>query len=585
MTSRSDQVGALVEQVAAICGLAVSTITVTDETKTGCRLTRNGIDLMVNPSVNEDISNRNRFGVCGNITLSEVDTIVACYVTTRAQDFLLKDWQQAISYSSEITENAQRYLQDSIDEMASYARMIAKIPFAQQKLDAYLSRASAHAMSSAPLHLQLMRTLRLYLFETDPQIVVSPFITDELGITKDVAPLVVELKTIIANQDLSYAKRHAEAGRILMPSFLRMLMIDQASLGYYELMHLYDNEQSYGASKDALDDDNIFRQEDDATTRAMNALETINEGNIDQLIADNNEPAIIESDLPTLKLPNITEQRHNMSFNAVSSGDYKRAAERWRSSIQETADILVNIANPQEELSIPRYSTKLAHYGSRMHPSQIINAQIQLITGQSKAIWQKVKRETRPQSLEFKGLDAYLLLDISFSMAGEAADNAAIMGMCLMEALELAVEKTNSTPARGEVDIRTQLLAFGEGWAELTPLETTHSAERKIFAFAQLSNPTSGQTQITSALQYIQKRARAEASRDILCLVVGDGLFADGLQARKCTMSMPDNVYLAHINIGDYSGLPLSNNFETISNPLVLPEKLRSVLARHLSSR
>ena len=64
--------------------------------------------------------------------------------------------------------------------------------------------------------------------------------------------------------------------------------------------------------------------------------------------------------------------------------------------------------------------------------------------------------------------------------------------------------------------------------------------------------------------------------------MVGDGLFADGLQARKCAMGLPPNVYLAHINIGAFNGLPLTGNFETIQDPALLPEKLHLVLARQL---
>lgn len=582
MATRVEQVKRTVEHVAAISGLRTATVCVSAEGKTGCRLTRSGIDLLVNHELNEDIAARKRYGVRGTIALGEVDTMVACFVATRAQDFLLDDWRQRFDYQNNLSSPAQRYLQTCIDDMAAYARMISRIPFAKLHFEAYLSRAAAHVMASEPLHIQLMRTLRLYLFEDQPNVVVSPLIVECLGTATAMDPRVAALERLLFDESLSYSARHNQAARLITPLFTRMIKLDEEALSFYDLVHLYDNEQSYGASKDAANDENALRQEANETEFIQASLATVNEGNIDQLIADNNEAPVEAGKTPSLSLPSMSAEAKAMAFLDDGRASYERTAERYHDTIERIAEVLVRIATPQEQLGVFRYRARLARSGTRMHPSTLVHAHLQLESGCENAIWQKRQRRSRPQNRQFHGMDIYVLLDVSISMTGKNASSAGALAVCLVEGIDRALQLAARDQQQGAVDIRTQLLAFGEGWAELTPLEFTHDHERKRFAFNLANNPTSEQTLITAALKQVQARAAAEPSRNIVCLVVGDGLFADGLQARKCAMGLPPNVYLAHINIGAFNGLPLTGNFETIQDPALLPEKLHLVLARQL---
>lgn len=582
MATRVEQVKRTVEHVAAISGLRTATVCVSAEGKTGCRLTRSGIDLLVNHELNEDIAARKRYGVRGTIALGEVDTMVACFVATRAQDFLLDDWRQRFDYQNNLSSPAQRYLQTCIDDMAAYARMISRIPFAKLHFEAYLSRAAAHVMASEPLHIQLMRTLRLYLFEDQPNVVVSPLIVECLGTAAAMDPRVAALERLLFDESLSYSARHNQAARLITPLFTRMIKLDEEALSFYDLVHLYDNEQSYGASKDAANDENALRQEANETEFIQASLATVNEGNIDQLIADNNEAPVEAGKTPSLSLPSMSAEAKAMAFLDDGRASYERTAERYHDTIERIAEVLVRIATPQEQLGVFRYRARLARSGTRMHPSTLVQAHLQLESGCENAIWQKRQRRSRPQNRQFHGMDIYVLLDVSISMTGKNASSAGALAVCLVEGIDRALQLAARDQQQGAVDIRTQLLAFGEGWAELTPLEFTHDHERKRFAFNLVNNPTSEQTLITAALKQVQARAAAEPTRNIVCLVVGDGLFADGLQARKCAMGLPLNVYLAHINIGAFNGLPLTGNFETIQDPALLPEKLHLVLARQL---
>lgn len=579
MDARIERVGAIAQRVASICGVSPAFVHVGADAKIGCKLTRNGIALLLNHEVNEDIAARERFGVRGKITLEQVDVMEACFVATRAQDFLLDDWRQDVSYGEEFSSRTQRYLQSCIDNMAAYARMVEAIPFAKEHFEAYLSRRASHAMSNEALHLQFMRALVLYIFEEDAQIAMSPFVTVELGPTTEMKPFVEELKTIVYDEGLSYCERHEKAAEAIAVPFSRLLKVDERYMRFNELTHLYDNEEAYDASKEAFEDENVLRQEAQASTRSKNALKVVNESNIDQLIADNNEAAPDQMGSPNLSLPSLPAEVKSMELSDACAGEYEKAVARWSEVIEGVAEVLVKIATPRESLSVPRYDARLSHSGARMHPNAIVNAMMQLESGQEKALWQRARRTIRPQNLKFNGLDVFLLLDVSYSMRGENAICAADMSACLTEGLEQALKMSSEDPKSGDIDVRTQLLAFGEGWAELTPLEALHTDERKRFAFAQISNPKSEQTLVASALQHVRDHAASLPSRNVLCIVVGDGLFADGLHARKCAMTLPENTHLAHINIGEFSGLPLTENFETIQNPAVLPARLHSVLS------
>ncbi|MBX9035269.1 hypothetical protein [Gordonibacter massiliensis (ex Traore et al. 2017)] len=585
MIARIEQVKRTVERVAAVSGLRIAAVCVGAEVRTGCRLTRSGIDLLVNHELNEDIAARERYGVRGAITLDEVDTMVACFVATRAQDFLLDDWCQRFDYRNDLSRPAQRYLQTCVDDMAAYARMISRVPFAKQHFEAYLSRMAAHVMASEPLHIQLMRALRLYLFEDRPNVVVSPLVVECLGTTSAMNPCLAPLKRLLFDESLPYRARHTQAASLITPLLARMIKFDEEALSFYDLMHLYDNEQSYGASKDAANDENALRQEAETNARAQALLATVNESTIDQLIADNNETPVEADKTPSLNLPSVSPELKAMAFHDGGRASYEHTAQRWRDTIERIANVLVRIATPQERLSVFRYRARLARSGTRMHPSTLVQAHLQLQSGCENAIWQKRQRRSRLQNLQFRGMDLYVLLDVSISMTGENASSAGAMAVCLIEGIDRAIQLASHDQRQGSVDIRTQLLAFGEGWAELTPLELTHAYERKRYAFEQVNNPTSEQTLVTAALRQVQIRAVAEPARDVVCLVVSDGLFADGLQARKCAMSLPSNVYLTHINIGEFNGLPLTSNFETIQDPALLPEKLHLVLARQLDRR
>ncbi len=302
--------------------------------KTGCRLTRSGIDLLVNHELNEDIAARKRYGVRGTIALGEVDTMVACFVATRAQDFLLDDWRQRFDYQNNLSSPAQRYLQTCIDDMAAYARMISRIPFAKLHFEAYLSRAAAHVMASEPLHIQLMRTLRLYLFEDQPNVVVSPLIVECLGTAAAMDPRVAALERLLFDESLSYSARHNQAARLITPLFTRMIKLDEEALSFYDLVHLYDNEQSYGASKDAANDENALRQEANETEFIQASLATVNEGNIDQLIADNNEAPVEAGKTPSLSLPSMSAEAKAMAFLDDGRASYERTAERYHDTIE-----------------------------------------------------------------------------------------------------------------------------------------------------------------------------------------------------------------------------------------------------------
>jgi hypothetical protein len=261
---------------------------------------------------------------------------------------------------------------------------------------------------------------------------------------------------------------------------------------------------------------------------------------------------------------------------------YLAVARQWRSVIGGVAETLLKLALPRERIAVPRYKARASIDGIRLHPSALPLALIQLATENPQPIWQPARQLIRHQELEFGGLDIYLLLDVSGSMGGPNAQFATATSVCLIEGLQAARLRAQREQTQGDVDVRVQLLAFGAGWAQLTPLVHEPTLEQRERAFYHLMHPQSNFTRINGALKHVRANALANPSRKLLCLIVSDGLFSDNLAAFKTMQGMPRQVYAGHINIGESVGIPITPHFETITNPRVLPQKLQNILEEYL---
>ncbi|MDR2715922.1 MAG: VWA domain-containing protein, partial [Coriobacteriaceae bacterium] len=145
--------------------------------------------------------------------------------------------------------------------------------------------------------------------------------------------------------------------------------------------------------------------------------------------------------------------------------------------------------------------------------------------------------------------------------------------------------KVELDPLQKTVDVRIQLLAFGSGWAELTPLGPEPSPHQKQATLYNLLNPQSDHTMINGVLKYIRDSAKQSPGREVISIIVSDGLFADNLMAFKTVQNMPKNCFVCHINIGGFAGVPITLDYETVDDPVWLPTMLERILSSYLERR
>lgn len=246
----------------------------------------------------------------------------------------------------------------------------------------------------------------------------------------------------------------------------------------------------------------------------------------------------------------------------------------------------MQLAAPTEVIMSPRYKRDAHTDGIRLHPKAMANVALQLVTGQEQPIWQPVARRGRRQEVAFGGLDVYLLGDVSGSMADdEKAECAADTGLCLLEGLQLARHRVARTDGQfHQPDVRTQTIAFGSGTEILSPLSHEPKGEEKGKTYVNLRNPSSNSTRINESLEIVKRQAEAAPERDVIALIISDGGFGDHSKAAATAASMPSNVYLAHLVIGDEVDVFISNNHESLKDANLLPGKLYEVLENYIKA-
>ncbi|MDO5043781.1 MAG: hypothetical protein Q4E22_00575 [Coriobacteriia bacterium] len=571
-----------IETIANVLGFKRISIRISEDVKSAAMVTSEGIVCQFNPNESEKLANvaLDRYGVQGHLTLEEIDTM-----------FILEHLEQLYDYTDETfvkhepvrlcrNDQYERYFHSKIDKMAALARM-EHIPYAKKRMDQYLSRQAPHVMRNNPLHMQFLSALKFYVFESNLQAVIHPLILRYIGTIPEHTDLTNEFESYIKDLSLSYTDRHEMAKRLLWKPYETLLRIDLDTQDAWNFLNLYELEDDYSASMQSFSDESHMRDEHDYKNRIDGALEAMEKGNIDLLIQSRSEPD--DSQSPTMNTINRKDQtqigsmeiRESEQSQEIKMGD-------WEMEIEQISDLLLQIAHPQETLMVPRYASRMSYSGSRIHPNAQIALMRALESDTPQPIWQKIKKDIRMQDRLFEGMDVFLLLDISSSMRGEKARSATDMAYCLIRGLERAFEKAQTLHHGAGIDVRTQLIAFAAGWAPLTELATYHPKEKVQTAYECLLHPTGEQTIVAGALKYIQATANVDPKRKILCLIVGDGMFADAFKARKAVLNMPPQVYVGHINIGKFAGNPITKHTQLVFNPQILPQKLREILADQL---
>lgn len=585
-TNRKVALPRLIEYLSTIYGLPGISTSIDTTKSNDCELTQEGIHITINPDSIEDLVHRKRFGVQGVLPLAIADLIVVTHEIYRAVDYKDPTFFIELEDTSFKRRAARHFFNTSIDDMAADVKLV-NIPLITQYAEAFNSRFTTHDMVKMPHHIQFINALRIMLLEKNPSLVIAPEVEETLSDFKNNEVDAPHNIRNIIDASLSYKDRHDLADTYLYPPYLTHLRNDLASHDLYSIGKLYEEENILGALKSVKLGDLMMPSEPEMQ-EYNEELFRVTEDQIEQSVLESipeteNLSGDPDDDSPGLILPRTGESPDDLTIVMHSEEAYRVTARRWHTVISDVATLFLKLATPKENLTVPRYRHVAAIDGSRLNPQALTQAHIQLITGSPRPIWQPIEKRIRYQELQFSGLDFYLLLDVSGSMGGANAEYATAMAVCLIEGLQLARTRAEADPKQSTVDVRTQLLAFGAGWVELTPLCKELTFTQKETAHYNLMNPSSSFTAINGALKKVRENALEVPERNVICLIVSDGLFSDNLHAFKTVQNMPNNVYVGHISIGDALGIPITLHSETVYDPKVLPKKLHSILLEYFT--
>lgn len=565
----------LIEQTALLYGLPSLSFSIGQQYENSCKLSQDGVHININPSSIAEVVHRKQYGARGTLPLALADLIVVLHQINRAADYVDPSFFIELDDDSPSRRKARRFFNITIDDIVVDLRLLA-LPLIRRFFDAFSTRLTKHDLTELPMHLQYIQAIRLVTLEQSPSLLID----DE--VREAVATFCQVKEVMLFDPKTPYKLRHERADELLYPKYLSFLREDLTRFDRYSIEMLHD-EHSFFNEIESVSARDILSMPNAEIREFEDEIFKITDERIEQVATEcpeeaKNAPEGDSDDTPGLILPRSGENPDDLTITAATSKAYHLAARRWHTTIDDISELLLKLASPKESITVPRYRNVAAIEGVRLNPTALVETFIQLDTASPRPIWQPIEQRIRYQELRFSGLDVYLLLDVSCSMGGENAEYASAMGVCLMEGLQLARYRAEMDAKQGEVDVRTQLLAFGAGWAELTPLCKEPSMLQRETAYYNLMNPSSNFTVINGALKHVKTGALTHPERDVMCLIISDGLFSDNLPAFSTTKGMPDNVYVGHINIGNSSGIPITLNHETVYDPKVLPKKLYLIL-------
>lgn len=595
MLIRDELLPRIAERICCLYGLPNISIMVSNTVKTVCSLTRNGVVIRINQDSAVAMSKNSGLGVRGELPLEIADLITITHQVFRARDYLDPTFtietvtekkpkgDHRFFYDKKQEDQLLKYFNSCIDDTA-IDMQLRDIGLFTGYFNQYASRLRSHVLAGYPLHMQFMEAIRLICIESNPFFVVEPIIDTELsslGISRrDPGTIILS----IMERGLPFSDRRELSYEYLRPIYETLFKEDLRRSKTNDFIHLYEKDNPYGdfehsALSEFSDRENDLSADDFLYQVTNDHLEEMHQSSSEENKENSNDGD--KNDAKGLMLPRKGESSDDLELIKDTTKGYAAAAARWLIVIQRVADILLRLASPKESISVPRWRHIATSEGRRLNPNTITSATIQLQSDIPQAIWQPIKTVTRHQEMQFTGLDIYLLLDVSGSMGGSNAEYATATAICLIEGLRHA-QMISQRDQRGDiVDVRIQLVAFGAGWDELTPLGVDLSLQQKEIVYDNLMNPTSNFTMINGALKHVSSQAHAHPDRNILCLIISDGLFSDNLAAFSTVQSMPSRVYVGHIYIRESGGIPITMHREVISDPRVLPKTLTSILEEY----
>ena len=570
-------VAQFLESACWLHGLSSALIKVNREANNSCKLTQEGIVITLNPSSIEGLSIMKDSEGVPLFSLETASHLMAMHEVCRACDFLDPSFFIELQEPASCPPFARKFFVAYIDALCADMRM-RKIPFIERHFFAYAPLTIDHTMTGLPSHVQLLNLLRFYLLEEAGDLPAHEDVLALLGRRSEDNAVVKQLREAFGDYHLAYDKRHALANGILFEAYLELAKKEYVKRSAYDIQKTYQRfpvfkglEESTREAVALLGDTKIKERTEDL----LELVEADEEG-LKQKSPKDEVPEGETED--TSVLPSASSLGSTITLSDSLLPDYDNRARKLAPLISQIAATLIRLSTSTEDITIPRYKCSRAFEGPRLNPHALIEASLQLKLGNAMPIWQPIEKRIRYQEQHFAGLDVYLLLDVSCSMAGKNAEAAVDMGICLMEGVQLARHRASLEAKKGPVFVRTQILAFGAGFKALTPLVSSLPYSQKAMACYNLMHPESDQTSVGQALRYLRYSASQWQNRQALCLIVSDGMFSDSIPALRVAKKMPPNVHIGQIKIGEQTGIPITSQYEIVSDPQVLPQKILSIL-------
>jgi len=496
-----------------------------------------------------------------------------------------------------------------------------RVPLFDAHADNIYSHQMPRDMTGNPKHTQLMFGIRLSTVMKEPDFAVDPKVAELLASLKQYEKdgKLIDIPFAMTDPRVSLHERRRIAELYIKPHYDALLKADEqerADRGdsqpgdfsdayeeYEEAVHHHAQqgdsqennteakEAGNGAPKDQGRPSAGLPQDlAEQIAQAMQQIANAKQSQKDKAAQDAQTQANKESEAANEQKQSRSSElagslAKEMQLSQGNAQRYVNSLERWSNTISQVADVLMQLAAPANVIMSPRYKPTAHTEGVRLHPRTMAAVALQLATDQEQAIWQPVARQAHRQDVTFGGLDIHLLVDVSNSMAGQNAQCAADTSLCLIEGLQLARYKVSRKNGQyHQPDVRTQVIAFGSGTEVLSPLAHEPTPQAKGSTYTNVLAAPSANTLVSGALGHVQRAAAARPKRDVITLIISDGIFGDAAQAKEIVNSLPASAHVTQLVIGDEErrDLYITKNHELVSDPTVLPEKLYGVLADYI---
>ena len=392
----------------------------------------------------------------------------------------------------------------------------------------------------------------------------------------------------LAGESTNLLERREIAGRYIKPLYDELLAIDRSEgrsdqldteMAEYKQTHAHHDDQTNEGQSTASLPEQISQAVENMTKSISDDVAEGTDGTQDKTPANSvNDNELSEE----TKAKAAGRMASEMQLSPADATGYLELALTYKEVIRGIAKVFQQLARPTSATQRMTYGRRKVSDGPIIHTAAISDIALgQQIGIPPTHIWRGVIRSAERRTKEFGGLDIHLLVDVSGSMA-PIAPEATAMAVSLLEGLKLAQAQVTRSSRLRQPDVRTHIVAFGSSTHEITPLSHSTTLQQMGLVYSNLMAPNAWATLINDALRSCRPSSN-QADRDSIILIVSDGVFGDHDDAIQTVETLPGNVYVGQLIIGDYR--PITPNFQSIVDVAKLPEHLLHVLRQYIKER